>query len=136
MTVPEEVRGLGVPGPSALSRPYRLADVIRDAVRREAARGARRTLVVQAADGDAPAEVVLAYRADGRLGEATMAGYRWTLDYLEDIEEAGGAKGVAMVTEERPDGRVVVWTLTYDEYGRVVRATPTITADDVEGVEL
>lgn len=134
--VPEDVRGLGVPGPSALSRPYRLADVIRDAVRREAARGARRTLVVQTTEEDAPAEVVLSYRADGRLGEATMAGYRWTLDYLEDLEGAGGAQGVAMVTEERPDGRVVVWDLEYDAEGRVVRATPTVAADDVEAEAL
>lgn len=66
-----------------------------------------------------PSEVVLTYRQDGRLHEASGPDWKVTMEYGPD----GRATRAVELYE---DSWRVSWSLQYDSKGRLVRATPTV----------
>lgn len=114
-------------------RPHRLVDpvrrIVQDELRRLRLSRAQFIGVGASPQDDAPGAVTIEYDGQGRVVAATTPDGRVLLDWSDDGT-------LVRVTEERKDGRDVVWEFARDASGHVVAATPTVYEHVVEEVSI
>ncbi|ADU50175.1 phage minor structural protein [Thermaerobacter marianensis DSM 12885] len=103
--------------------PSKLGRAVLDSAERQVRR--LRTVVQTIQARDEPALVDITYGPDGRFQKAVSGGWWWEAEYTTGPT---GQVVASKITERRPDGTTVAWTLEYDASGRLIRATPAVTA--------